>query len=72
MHHCEELIELIEMDILFAIFGTQNKKIQISQIKEKLHIMSCRINWAQFRICPIKAMHILMRYGGKFSTNEAN
>ena len=34
--------------------------------------MSCQINWAQFRIWPIKAMFILMRYGGKFSTNEAN
>jgi hypothetical protein len=25
--HCEELVEMIEMDILFAIFGAQNKKI---------------------------------------------
>jgi hypothetical protein len=25
--HYEELIEMIEMDILFAIFGAQNKKI---------------------------------------------
>ena len=33
--------------------------------------MSCGINWAQFKIWTIKAMCILMRYGEKFSTNEA-
>ena len=33
--------------------------------------MSYDINWAQFRNWPTKAMRILMRYGGKFSTNEA-
>ena len=38
MHHCEELVELIEMDILFAIFGAQNKKILILQIKKRINM----------------------------------
>jgi hypothetical protein len=27
VHHCEELVETIKTDILFAIFGARNKKI---------------------------------------------
>jgi hypothetical protein len=29
VHHCKGLIKMIEMDILLAIFGVQNKKISI-------------------------------------------
>jgi hypothetical protein len=30
VHHYEELVEMIETDILFAIFGVQNQEILIS------------------------------------------
>jgi hypothetical protein len=49
VHQCEKLIDTIETDILFAIFGAQKRKILISQIKEvhvtrrgPPHIVSCR------------------------------
>jgi hypothetical protein len=29
--HCEDLIEMIEMDISFAIFGVQNQKISAAE-----------------------------------------
>ena len=38
VYHYEELVETIEMDILFAIFGAQNKKILILQIKKRINM----------------------------------
>jgi hypothetical protein len=34
VHHYEELIEMIETDILFALFGAQNQEILISHQKQ--------------------------------------
>ena len=39
VHHCKDLVELIEMHILFAIFGVRNQEILI---KEGLHIKELR------------------------------
>ena len=39
VHHYKDLVELIEMHILFAIFGVQNQEILI---KEGLHIKELR------------------------------
>jgi hypothetical protein len=39
VHHCEELVEVIKMDILFAIFGAQNQEILIlhqNQVEKNL------------------------------------
>jgi hypothetical protein len=38
VHHCVELVTLIEMDILLAIFGAQNEKILNSQIRREINI----------------------------------
>jgi hypothetical protein len=35
VHHYEELVEMIETNILFAIFEAQNKKISISLVKNR-------------------------------------
>jgi hypothetical protein len=40
VHHCEDLVEMIETDILLAIFGARNEKILILQIKGEAHINS--------------------------------
>jgi hypothetical protein len=47
VHHCEELAEMIEMDILFAIFGAQNQEILIlhrNQVEKNLEDTRRRAN----------------------------
>jgi hypothetical protein len=38
VHHYEELVEMIETNILFAIFEAQNKKISISLVKKEANV----------------------------------
>jgi hypothetical protein len=51
VHYYEELVETIEMDILFTIFGAQNQEILIphqNQVKKNIVTTPKWVKWAKF------------------------
>ena len=65
VHHYKDLGELIEMHILFAIFGVRNQEILI---RRTAHKRATGLIGPKSDFGPLRPMCILMRYGGKFST----
>ena len=67
VHHYKDLVELIEMHILFSIFGVRNQEILI---KEGPHKRVEGIIGPKLDFGPLRPVCILMRYGGNFSTKS--
>jgi len=68
VHHYKDLVELIEIHILFAIFGVRNQEILIK--RRTPHKRAAGLIGPKSDFGPLRPMCILMRYGRKFSTTS--